>query len=166
VVDVTSAQVREFQRVAIVQFLLEQDFTGEVLDYGCGAAPYREIVETMGGHWNGYNRAIYPGGPQIDVGPNHPLEEEWDVILCTQMLQYVPDPIDLLHHFHASTKKLVLTYATNWPEVEPEDLFRFTRCGMERVLSEWKILDHRVLGSIPFGDREFIALGYGVVATP
>lgn len=160
----TGQEIRDLQRTAIVEFLLGQDFSGRVLDYGCGAAPYKGIVETRGGEWHGYNRGIYPGGAKVDIGPSEPLEQSWDVILCTQMLQYVPDPVGLLRDFRTS-KKLVMTYATNWPEVEPEDLHRFTRMGMERMLRGWTIQQHVRIGEIPFGDREFLALGYGIVAT-
>ena len=69
---------------------------------------------------------------------------------------------------------LVMTYPTNWPEVEPEDLHRFTKAGMERLLTEagFTIVMHQRRASVfagefknspPF-DREEFALGYGVVA--
>lgn len=161
----TSAEIRQMQRELIVGFLMEQDFSGKVLDYGCGAAPYRAIVEQHGGQWHGFNRSYFPGGPKVDVGPDDPFTESWDVILCTQMLQYVPEPLGLLAKFREHSKKLVLTYATNWPEVESEDWHRFTRSGMENMLADWYIDKHRPLGTLPFGDREHIALGYGVVAT-
>ena len=150
------------QRGAIIDFLWEQDFRGRVLDYGCGAAPYRDIVQACG-EWHGYNRGIYPGGSKEDIGPDDPLEQWWDVVLSTQMLQYVPDVPELLGDFRGHANQLVLTVATNWPEVESEDLFRFTQTGMEQVLREtgWAVLDVRELGRVPFGDREWCALGYG-----
>jgi 2-polyprenyl-3-methyl-5-hydroxy-6-metoxy-1,4-benzoquinol methylase len=165
---VTGSEIRSYQRQELSTFVSAQDYAGKrVLDYGCGAAPYRLIVEDGGGRWNGYNRSYYPGGAQVDLGPAEPLEQEWDLILCTQMLQYVPAPSDLLADFRKALSpggRLVLTYATNWPEVETEDLFRFTRSGMELLLSGWSIEAHVALGEIPFGDHETLALGYGVVA--
>jgi len=153
------------QREHLLGFLSEQDFTGNVLDFGCGVAPYREIVEAKGGVWHGYNRGIYPGGSKEDIGPSEPLEQTWDVILSTQMAQYVPDVPRLLADFRACSKRLVFTISTNWPEVEPEDLFRFTRTGMEHLLThaDWKVEEVRQLGAVPFGDREWCALGYGFV---
>lgn len=153
------------QRQHIVAFLSDQDFTGRVLDFGCSNGPYRGIVEAKGGVWHGYNRGIYPGGSKEDIGPSEPLEQTWDVILSSQMTQYVPDVPRLLADFHACSKRLVLTIATNWPEVEPEDLFRFTRTGMEHLLTHagWSVVEVRQLGAVPFGERESCALGYGFV---
>ena len=158
------AEIRAMQRECIINFLADQDFTGNVLDFGCGTAPYREIVEASG-VWHGYNRGVYPGGSKEDIGPSEPLEQTWDVVLCTQMLQYVPDVPRLLADFRACSKRLVLTVATNWPEVETEDLYRFTRTGMTSALHKagWKLKEARQLGAVPFGDRERCALGYGFV---
>lgn len=161
----SSDQIRAMQRELIVGFLMGQDFSGRVLDYGCGVAPYQSIVEANGGEWHGYNRGIYPGGSKDDIGPAEPLEQWWDIILATQMLQYVPDVPRLLGDFRAHANKLVLTVAANWPEVEPEDLFRFTQTGMEHLLlaNGWAVVDVQQLGRVPFGDREWCALGYGFV---
>lgn len=163
----TGAEIRAMQREKLVLYLSEQDFTGRVLDYGCGEAPYRAIVEAAGGEWHGFNRGIYPGGSKEDIGPSEPLQQKWDVILSTQMLQYVPDVRGLLGEFRACAKRLVLTVATNWPEVEVEDLHRFTATGIATVLRDvdWTITEQRQLGAVPFGDREWCALGYGVVCT-
>lgn len=169
-----SKDIRIYQRTLLAEFVGRQDYHNKyVLDFGCGNAPYREIVGEGGGTWIGFNRAEYPGGPKIDVGLDPWVSEDcdeflrWDVILCTQMLQYVPDPVLLLRRFHESLQddgRLILTYATNWPEVEVEDMWRFTKSGMERLMSDWKIIEHQRIGTLPFGD-ELLPFGYGLVAT-
>jgi hypothetical protein len=163
---VTGDEIRAMQREHIVAFLLDQKFTGRVLDYGCGTAPYRGIVETNGAEWVGYNRGIYPGGSKEDIGPDQPLLQWWDVILSTQTLQYIPDVSGLLRSFRYRSNKLILTVATNWPEVEPEDLHRFTATGISALLygAGWDVTETRQLGAVPFGEREQCALGYGIVA--
>lgn len=162
----TGTEIRAMQREHIVGFLSDQDFTGRVLDFGCGTQPYRAIVEANGGEYTGYNRAIFPGGAKADIGPDDPLSQHWDVILNTQVLEYMPDPKGLLWEFRLAASKLVITIPTNWPEVEVEDLVRFTRAGMERLLNDigLTIREQRQLGRVPFGDREWMALGYGFVA--
>lgn len=162
----SSDEIRALQREHLVRFLSEQDFTGRVLDFGCGTAPYREIVEKNGGEWNGYNRGIFPGGSKADIGVDKPLLEDWDVILCTQMLQYVPDVAKLLRDFRSASERLVLTVATNWPEVEVEDLYRFTLSGISTLLEHagFTGVAFEQIGAVRFGDREWCALGYGVVA--
>ena len=163
----TGDQIRAMQREHIVAFLSDQDFTGKVLDYGCGTQPYRAIVEFKGGEYHGYNRGVYPGGSKEDIGPAEPLMQWWDVVLCTQVVEYVPDVPDLLAQMRSHSNKLVITWPTNWPEVEPEDLHRFTLTGMTAMLRryDWQIEQTRQLGAVAFGDREHMALGYGIVAT-
>lgn len=114
----------------------------------------------------------------------------FDTVLCTQVIQYVPLTIETRagHHENMNdwlmnlrilmaedSETLVMTYPTNWPEVEPEDLHRFTKAGMERLLTEagFEIVRHERREFIhpyvaqangrAFGYEEF-ALGYGVVA--
>jgi SAM-dependent methyltransferase len=167
---VTGEQIRDFRRDQVRRFVAAQDYADKrVLDYGCGAAPYRAIIETGGGEWVGYNRACYPGGPREDIGPPAPLAQRWDTIVCTEVLEYAPEPVRLLRGFRSALiprGQLILTYPTNWPEVEPEDLYRFTRTGMQALLARWTVEQHEQLGSVQFGDRETLALGYGVVARP
>lgn len=166
----TGDEIRAYQRGEIRRFVAIHNYAERrVLDYGCGAAPYRDVIEDFGGEWHGYNRAWYPGGPQVNVGDDDPLGRRWDVVLSTQMLQYVPHPDELLANFAQALYPhgwLVLTYATNWPEVEREDLHRFTRTGMEALLGGWTIEQHEPLGSLPFDDREELVFGYGVRARP
>jgi 2-polyprenyl-3-methyl-5-hydroxy-6-metoxy-1,4-benzoquinol methylase len=65
------------------------------------------------------------------------------VVVCTQVVQYAPSPRVLIAKTWAQLKPggvLLLTGPTNWPEVEPTDLWRLTRAGIETVLHElgWK----------------------------
>lgn len=159
--------VRAQQANLIREFLWSIEWQGRVLDFGCDVAPYRDIVESKGAEWHGYNRVSFPSGhKREDVGPADPLSEHWDMILCTQVLQYVHEPAELLEDFGRACDTLVLTYATNWPEVEADDLYRYTRSGMQELLQGWRIAEHRQLGSVAFEGSEEMALGYGVVCLP
>lgn len=165
-------EIRIEQRRKIEHFLscCGGHFSGRyVLDYGCGKAPYREIVERNGGNWAGWDHVEYPGnvsGRNIGASVN-PLQvgPRVDVVLSTQMLQYVPDPHRLLLEMRGKSDKLIMTYATNWPEIEPWDLHRFTRGGMEHLLrtAGWNATVHEPLGE--FRQEDFVmVLGYGVIA--
>ncbi len=159
--------VRGEQATAIREFLESVEFSGRVLDFGCDVAPYRDIVESKGAEWHGYNRVSFPSGhKREDVGPEAPLLENWDMILCTQVFQYVSNLSHLLNQMAACCKTLVATYATNWPEVEREDLYRYTGSGMEHQLRRWEISRHEPLGFVYFEGSESMALGYGFVAEP
>lgn len=141
-----------------------------VLDYGCGKQPYKSIVEAAGGTYEPYDRKTLPANvSDADVGEDPRLGDWRDVILCNQIIQYVPDPVYLLRIQFKNLLRpggaLVMTYPTCWDEVEPADLHRFTRWGMERLLkdSEFTIERHQRRAEIDLGGFKF-PLGYGVVA--
>lgn len=167
------ARLLESSSIAEFVFGCARDglLAGAVLDYGSGAQPYRDIVERWGGAYEPFDRAAHPanvGGR--DDGPSEPLEATWDAILCTQVVQYVPDVQGLLGRFRGALRpagRLVLTYPTCWPEVEPQDLHRFTRAGMERMLERagLRAVRHQRRAAVRVAGVE-LALGYGAVAVP
>lgn len=166
--------LRELERESIRAFVQsaadEGYLSGRVLDYGCGKQPYRDIVEAAGGEYEGFDSPTLPANVS---GREHKIDwdSSWDAILCTQVLQYVVDYLSLVngwpYWFGEGGGYLVLTYPTNWPEVEPEDLHRFTRAGMERLLTEagFGIVRHepRAVAAVTV-DGENLYAGYGVVA--
>lgn len=182
--------LRELERESIRAFVQsaadEGYLSGRVLDFGCGRQPYREIVETAGGEYLGFDSPRFPASTTSELHvPDWP--HAYDATLCTQVLQYVPNPMTALHQignglrpiYHGADREkarhLVMTYPTNWPEVEPEDLHRFTKAGMERLLTEagFTIIRHEeraeVVGAVrvPNGlltTGDAFALGYGVIA--
>lgn len=139
--------------------------SGTVLDFGCGQQPYRPIVEAAGGMYHPFDRRHYGGNvSRKDVGEVLPT---YEAIICTQVIQYVDAPsfiIETLFNALKSGGHLVLTYPTCWPELRDE-LWRFTKIGMERLLTEegFVIQYHDERSAMEFtGFR--LALGYGVVA--
>lgn len=135
-----------------------------VLDYGCGTpstcrevAPYRAIVEALGGQWEGWDIAGYPD----PVGP-------YDVLLCTQVIQCVDNPLALLKRLRglaAPDGRLILTYPTTWYLCERWDRWRFTPAAIEDLLawSGWRSLDHRERWALTLNDIKLPG-GGGVVA--
>lgn len=172
------ADLREIERESIRAFVQraadEGYLSGRVLDYGCGKQPYRDIVEANKdfAKYEAYDQKSFPGNTSgKDVGPPDPdWPHAWDVVLSTQVVQYVPDvPLWLrgIHDFLLFEGHLVMTYPTNWPEVEPEDLHRFTKSGMERLLTEagFEIVLHQLRAESQLVDGgDWVALGYGCVA--
>lgn len=165
-------QLADVDRASIREFLEENSrfIKGETLDYGCGRQPYKELIETQGATYTGYDHPNFPGSVVSEAfgQPYDIYYKSWDTILCTQMLQYVYNPKGLLDTFRTILKKdghLILTYATNWPEVESEDLNRFTTYGIRRLLEEadFNIIEQRVRATIVYEDFE-IPFGGGVVA--
>jgi SAM-dependent methyltransferase len=135
---------------------------GRVLDFGAGKEgtcrepqPYRYLVD---GEYLPY-----------DVGDKLP-EPPFDVIMCNQVMQYLPNPRRQLREFAEWLKPrhgvLILTYGTNWDEVEESDLWRFTKAGMETALRQagFAVGVHERRAEVVLGNFKF-ATGYGVVAT-
>ena len=154
--------IRELERKSIRDFVgrNRQYLTGRVLDFGAGKLgtcrepqPYRDLVS--GEYWP------YDLGDDVPTG-------KFDAVLCTQVVQYVPDVPRLISSFWSYLKDggyLVMTYPTNWDEVEASDLHRFTKSGMERMISDMylTIVSHERRAEIDLGGFKF-PLGYGVVA--
>jgi hypothetical protein len=156
---VTHDELVTVERRSIREFVASVDFHGDVLDYGCGQAPYRDLVERTA-RWHGLDRTYFPACT-IDRDVGVWSIDRPNMILCTQVIQYTLDPQDFLANLRSATDTLVLTYPTCWPEVETEDLWRFTRAGMERLCSRagWDPVRHELratVGGFP--------LGYGLVA--
>lgn len=162
--------LREAERQSIRDFVQtaadEGYLSGAVLDVGAGRSPYQDIVVTAGGIYYPYDRRDFPANVSgTDVGEWLPTYQS---ILCTQVVQYVPDTHGFLTTLFAAIKSgghLVLTYPTNWPEVEPEDLYRFTQKGMEWLLGEagFEIMRHDWRHGFQHEGVSF-TVGYGVVA--
>lgn len=134
--------LRERERASIRAFVEANSgkLTGRVLDYGCGRQPYRDVVDRAGGAYHGYDRKDYPGAVVgEDVGGDWPLRQQWDAILCNQIIQFIHRPHLLLRDFHAALSPggwLVMTGPTNWPEVENEDIWRVTAKGIACLLRQ------------------------------
>lgn len=160
---------RESIRSFVAQAASEGYLSGRVLDYGCGKQPYREIIEGVGSHYIPYDDPRHPGVVDTYVG-DWSETDPINAILCTQVTQFVPDVPDLLSRFFqmlSDSGCLVMSYVTNWAEVEPGDLHRHTRAGMERLLTnaEFRIIQHapREIVAVTL-DGENLYAGYGVVA--
>jgi hypothetical protein len=171
-------QLRELERDSIRDWVLRAGNAGcfagqDVLDYGCGQQPYRSIVEAGGGRYHGFDRAGMPGNVSgVDVGDDDdPLSaggNRWGAILCTQVLQYVRDPDELLFRFWDALEPagfLVLTGATNWPEVEAADLHRHTVAGIGRMALEcgFTVVQLESRAQIDWHGAS-LSLGYGLIA--
>jgi SAM-dependent methyltransferase len=148
--------VRRIERASIFAFVAAQKslLRGRVLDFGSGKQPYKSLVD---GEY-----------VPFEFGDSVLPRYEFDAVLCTQVAQYADTPFALVEHLHTALKPgghLVMTYPTNWAEVEVTDLWRFTRHGMTRLLLKagFEITEHRLRAEVAVGEFRF-PLGYGVVA--
>lgn len=129
-----------------------KNIQGDVLDFGCGSSPYMSLV-----NYNKYVRVDYinPGHPVgnsiIDVfydGKKLPFENEsFDAIICTEVLEHVPNLNEIIAELKRVLKKkgkILISVPFVWNEHEiPNDYQRFSRFGITLLLEKngFKILE-------------------------
>lgn len=141
--------LREDEAAAIRSFLEHHAdlLRGEVLDYGSGRQPYRDIVERAGAVYHPYDSAGFPASTATGEDTGTVAYAPFDAVVCTQVLQYVPQPrltVGVLHSLLKINGWLLMAGPTNWPIVEREDLWRFTPAGARALLWEAGFQDIQV----------------------
>lgn len=145
-------------RKALYQALCElgSRLTGNVLDFGCGSAPYKELL-TQASSYVGLeydspqNRLskkadIFYDGVTIPLG-----DASVQGILSTQTLEHVPNPQTIVSEWArilAPGGHLLMTVPFMWPEHEvPYDFQRYSSMGLIKLLEDagFTILEHRKL---------------------
>jgi hypothetical protein len=173
--SVDNGSLREVERRSIRDWVSvhASALTGRVLDYGAGQQPYRGIVEAAGGEYVPFDRAAFPGScAEADAGPDGWMHEQWDAILCTQVLQYLsPSWLEQVVGYWAyalskAQGALVLSYGTCWPEVERSDHLRLTHAGVEWLLGEagFSVDAHERRAEIVLGGGLTLPLGGALLA--
>jgi SAM-dependent methyltransferase len=114
----------------------------KVLDAGAGDAPYRELFGHTEHVTSDWQASPHAGARQADVIASLdrlPVEDEaFDHVLCTQVLEHVPNPpavLDELARVLAPGGRLWLTapFVGELHE-EPHDYFRYTSHGLRRLV--------------------------------
>lgn len=150
-------RIRQVERMSILRFMEENArfVEGRVLDYGSGTQPYKHLVK---GEYFAHEKNDPPPAP---LAP-------FDAIMCNQVIQFIPDPpaffrslADMLH----VGGYLVITWPTNWDEVEADDLWRFTLMGMRKLINDAGFYIHTCTCRAQVRICNFrFPLGYGIVA--
>ena len=124
-----------------LRLFLEDFSTDEkikVLDFGCGGSPYRSLFPNAD-----YRRADLDETSGVDyaVGVDSAIaapDGTFDLILSTQVLEHVAEPGRYLRECHRLLRpggRLILTTHGLYAEHDcPDDFFRWTSHGLERVL--------------------------------
>jgi SAM-dependent methyltransferase len=120
----TRESLRQAECESIRRFVADAKLTGRVLDFGAGKQPYKDLVD---GEYVPYEKdEVWPEG-------------EFDAILMTQVIQYLPSPLDTLKDLRSRLRPsglLAMTYPTHWEVCEPDDYWRFTQHGIMLLLMQ------------------------------
>ena len=121
--------------------LLSKELNGELLDVGCGRQPYesyfRHVARKQACDFDSKRG-------QVDFEcPAHriPLpDQSLDSILCTEVLEHVPDPLAVWREFHRLLRpggKVLLATPMYWPpHEEPYDFYRYPEFGLRYFTRE------------------------------
>ncbi len=166
--DIERDSIRTFVQRCADEGLL----SGRVLDLGCGTSPYEPIVREAGGDYWGYDSPTNPGYVAAPAGsvyhmPWEWFPDDWDAILCTQVIQYVEDYKEWLREIRSGLTgnggTLIMTGPTAWPIVEQDDLWRFTPTAMRGLLSPYREVSVEERAHVVF-EGERWCLGWQAVA--
>lgn len=109
------------------------------VDLGCGSKPYRELVP---GLYLGLDVSDVHGSPDcVGQAESTPLRAcIADVVLSTQQLEHVDDPIAVLREARRILRpggRILLSTHGVWPyHPDPKDLWRWTEEGLRKAFSD------------------------------
>jgi len=129
-------------RVTLDRFIASHASDRRTLDIGAQNGPYSVHFPRR------VALDIQPGiGVQVigDAQALGILDETFDVVLCTEVLEHIPDPqraIDEIYRVLAPGGQLLLTTRVLFPIHDaPHDYFRFTKYGLRHLLRRFEILE-------------------------
>ncbi len=128
--------------------LLSSQLSGKLLDVGCGNKPYQSYFQ----HVTSYEGCDFDAsrGPVDFQCPADQIprpDNSYDSILCTEVLEHVPDPAAVWREFYRILKPggmVLLTTPMYWPSHEqPYDFSRFPAHGLVYLAErgEFEVLD-------------------------
>jgi len=133
---------KKITRKHLEVFLKRHESDKKTLDIGSGGSLYR------------YDR-FFPNRVTVDIDParnpeiigdihNLPFQnEEFEVVLCVEVLEHVLDPRKAIAEMHRVLKKggtLVLTTRFVYPIHDaPHDYWRFTKYGLQELFKDWNV---------------------------
>jgi SAM-dependent methyltransferase len=129
-----------------------------VLDFGCGAKPYRELfaadIDYIGADLLENDQAdIAIQGGVVDLP-----DQSVDLVLSTQVLEHVPDPHAYLTECHRVLRpggRLVLTtHGVMFYHPHPGDFWRWTIQGLSTIIGHARLEISSIsplLGAVPTG---------------
>jgi SAM-dependent methyltransferase len=133
---------RKLTRVSLDRFIASHASHGSTLDLGAQGGPYAALFPRRVG------LDLEPAAGVHVVGDARRLpvrDAAFDVVLCTEMLEHVPEPqqaVDEMWRVLKPGGTLVLTTRFLFPIHDaPHDYFRFTKYGLRHLLKRFEVLE-------------------------
>lgn len=130
-----------------------------VLDVGAGDAPYRELFDGLDYRTADWEETIYAPERTTDyvgAADNLPLPDDAvDAVVCTQVLEHVPDPgaalLEFLRVLRPGGRVAISTPLTWFLHETPHDYYRYTSYGLTHLLhtAGFEQVDVRAMNDSP-----------------
>lgn len=131
----------------VLKEVLPEYCSGLVVDLGCGYGKYRETIEQYSDKYLGIDNQSSPmqfnDNHQLNLDYvadvcNTPLPDNYaDTVICTEVLEHVPDPFKLMAEIFRILKpggRVILSSGWLSPyHPEPKDYWRFSHQGYEEL---------------------------------
>ena len=158
-------RLRQFARAAAAEGTSSHF---KVLDAGAGAAPYRRLFDHVSyatADFGKVSQKVYgPLDYQCDLTAIPVPAGSFDLVLCTQVMEHVPDPEAVLAEFNRILRRrgqVWLTAPFSYAEHEaPYDFQRFTRFAWRRLARRTGFQVREITGSRGTTRRWPIRLGW------
>jgi SAM-dependent methyltransferase len=123
-------------------------FSGRLLDVGCGNSPFRHLLNPAATQYQGVDVAAAADfgyrNPDTVYYDGHVLpfaDASFEAVLCTEVLEHIPDPTETLREIHRVLKpggKLLLTIP--WSarfHYQPFDYHRYTPSMLQELFAAY-----------------------------
>jgi SAM-dependent methyltransferase len=134
-------QLRKQIETVVSQFITKSKGL-TLADYGCGNMPYEPLVASHVQEYIGIDLEENPRA-KIHITPQGKIQlgdEQMDVVLSTQVLEHVVDPLFYLSEAKRILKPeslLILSTHGYWMfHPDPTDYWRWTSAGLQKIITE------------------------------
>jgi SAM-dependent methyltransferase len=126
----------------VTQIYLSNQKALLLADYGCGNMPYQPVVAPSVKEYIGIDLEENPRA-RIHISPQGKVQladEQIDVVLSTQVLEHVENPLFYLSEAHRILQPgglLILSTHGYWMyHPDPTDYWRWTSAGLQKIVTE------------------------------
>jgi len=116
-----------------------------VLDVGGRLQPYRALINGQPSRYVALDLRLTPLVDIAGDAAQLPIRNDcFDLVLCTQMLEYAPDPRQVIAEIHRVLKPggfLLLSVPAVYPQDSDRDTWRFLPAALRELLKEFSAID-------------------------
>jgi SAM-dependent methyltransferase len=118
----------------------ERAHAKRVLDVGCGYKPYEPLFAPWAESYVGVDSGEHSAPDLVGTAEHLPVEDaSFDLVICSQVLEHVDDPAQVVRELARVTapggRVLASTHGVHVYHPSPQDLWRWTHAGLERLFA-------------------------------